>query len=75
MSQQTIRPTSMKPSTLPIESMSPLVTIADVQNALSSVVSITPQTVADSTASDIASMVSDHNALLSALRSAGVLTV
>ena len=30
MSQQTIRPTSMKPSTLPNEPMSPIATIADV---------------------------------------------
>lgn len=49
--------------------LSEIATKADVEEQ-----QIVPQTVADSTAVDVAGIVADHNALLAALRTAGVLT-
>lgn len=49
--------------------LSEIATKADVENQ-----AVVPQTVADSTAVDIAGIVSDYNDLLAALRTAGVLT-
>lgn len=71
----TIRPTATKPYTesLADEPMSALATQADVNEVEKLIPTLIPQTVADSTAIDIAGIVADHNTLLAALRIAGVL--
>lgn len=74
--RQTLRPTSTKPyrDELKAEQMSPLATEADVNAAVAGG-AITQGTVADSTATDVPGIVADHNTLLAALRTAGILTV
>lgn len=72
----TIRPTATKPYSedLKTHPMSPLATEADVNAAVVAGGVVTPQTVADSTATDVPGIVADHNTLLAALRTAGILT-
>lgn len=81
MSRLTIKPTATKPysESLNKASMSALATELDVvaatENISEAVATLGAESQADSTATDVAGLVVDFNALLAKLRTAGVLAV